>query len=248
MNSNTQFINACKSGDLNLVQKMLNDKPELKNILNLETGFYYACTKGHLDVAEWMYSISEYHMYIDVDTFIWSCGYGHFEIAQFLFKVDPNLNTLPKSTQAFTIACGNGKIDVAEWLLTLPNNYKDSDYADAFGNACIVNNLVTAQWLFSIKKEICISAIENQTYIFTHTCRNNSAKVALWLQSLMPMKFIVKTIEYEYKDGSMIQKITNSSIRPTNESNALALITMLEKTGYGNQLRADLLSSACKSI
>jgi hypothetical protein len=77
-----------------------DDIDDIDNIKsNIQHYFLFSCRKGHLDIAEWLYSISK----TDMNTKI-------------------NINA--KDDFAFRWACLNGHKDVAEWLSILDSRYQ----------------------------------------------------------------------------------------------------------------------------
>lgn len=245
MYAQTQFVNACRNGDLQKAKHLLSTNHTINILENIKNEFKNACKNGYLHIAEWLFSLKQ-NQYInmsifDTETFVWTCGYGHLQVAKYLYKINSNINISNGANEAMLYASGNGHLDVLIWLLSLPNDYSEHDYFEAFRYACYAGKIFTAQYLFSLKPEICINVVKIIP-LFLEICKSNYTDVALWFQSLMPFTYFVKTIDIIGWDINTIQKITNYGIKQPNESNTLALITLLEKKGYENQLHADLLN------
>ena len=89
----TQFIKACKNGDLDKAKRILKDNPTLNIHACSDFAFRLACGYGHLNIAQWLIDLSK-----DTETY----G-GPIDIHAF-------------SDFAFRVACYHGHFDIARWL------------------------------------------------------------------------------------------------------------------------------------
>jgi len=115
-----------------------------------EYKFINACQKGHLEVAQWLYSLGGVNIHIDDEyAFSWTCRMGHLEMAQWLYTLG-GVNIHIYNECPFRWACEKGHLEVAQWLYSLGglNIHIDNEYA--FRWACGNGHLETAQWLWSL--------------------------------------------------------------------------------------------------
>ncbi len=97
--STQKFLNACKKGSIKEVQYMYND-----NTINVQNGlaFIYACTNGHLELAQWLCYLGERRLIPVIDK--WSPG---------------NVNIYANNNLAFRSACMYGHLKVVQWLYSI---------------------------------------------------------------------------------------------------------------------------------
>ena len=55
--NNDVFINQCMLGNMHVIQKLLQIKPNINISDDYERAFRFACIHGHLDVAQWLLQI-----------------------------------------------------------------------------------------------------------------------------------------------------------------------------------------------
>ena len=87
--------------------------------------FRYACKKGHLEIAQWLYTAFQ----LTVDdarsndnfAFRYACIYGHLDMAKWLYTTFQLTIEDVRSAKnhAFRLACMKGRLDVAQWLFTV---------------------------------------------------------------------------------------------------------------------------------
>ena len=96
---NEQFIDACKSGRLEVVKYLLTS-PELTEHANIhaenDLGFRSACVQGHLEVVQFLLTSPELKEHADIHArndfgFICACDLGHLEVVKYLI-IDMNID------------------------------------------------------------------------------------------------------------------------------------------------------------
>ena len=144
MNYQQQFITFIQNGKLPEIQSFYEQYK-----LHDEEAFCWACRKGHLDVAQWLYKnkptidISSYNDY----AFRYACQNGHLDVAQWLYKIK-HTSDISDLNELFRIACYNGHLNVAQWLYQIkPTIDISADDEYAFHRTCINGHLDIAQWL-----------------------------------------------------------------------------------------------------
>ena len=106
-----------------------SDLHNIKRTLNIHNityeYFIYACIKGNIKIAQWLYEIKS-----DIDiskdneyAFRYACCNGHIDIAKWLLEIKPNIDISANNHFVFIYACYNQKIKLAQWLCTLYGNY-----------------------------------------------------------------------------------------------------------------------------
>jgi hypothetical protein len=114
-----------------------------------------SCRNGHLEVAQWLWSISNetinIHAYNEW-AFRCSCYHGHLEVAQWLWSIcNGTIDIHACSGWAFRSSCANGHLALAQWLWSISNEMIDI-HADecAFRRICENGYQEVAQWLWRI--------------------------------------------------------------------------------------------------
>jgi hypothetical protein len=167
------FLFACLYGDLQIVKELDGD-------LEYDRGFLRACQRGHLEIAQYLYSlvsIDDLQIYFNL-----ACEYSKLNVAKWLYSLAPQRVDLP-----FTFACACGHVEVAEWLHGLGGiNHHDDEYQ--FLYACKNGHLEMAKWLASLQRSSgSLGGIDHHVkndYAFRHACANGHLEVAKWLASL----------------------------------------------------------------
>ena len=111
--------------------------------------FRLACGKGHLEVAEWVYSLGDVDIHALGDyAFRWACGNGHLKVAKWVYSLG-DVNIYTYGDYAFWWACKSGHLEVAKWIYSLGgvDIHVRDDYA--FQLASRNGHLEVAKWLKS---------------------------------------------------------------------------------------------------
>jgi hypothetical protein len=121
--------------------------------------FLSSCANRHLEVAQWLWSISNEMIDIHADSeyaFRWSCENGYLEVAQWLWSISNEIIDIHAEDEwAFRWSCQQGYLEIAQWLWSISNRTIDI-YAKnewAFRMSCINGHLEVAQWLRSISNK-----------------------------------------------------------------------------------------------
>jgi len=156
--------------------------------------FNWACEKGHLEVAQWLYSLGDVNIHIkDDEVFRWACQNGNLEVAQWLYSLG-GVNIHFKDEEAFTWTCVYSHLKVAQWLYSLGGVDIHIHNDKVFRWACEKGHLKVAQWLYTLG-DVNIH-IHNED-AFRWACFYGHLEVAQWLWSLGG--FHKEGIETEYQ-------------------------------------------------
>lgn len=157
INIQQQFQTACKEGNLYEVKTLLNNYSDIDISKDNEYAFRWACCNGHLDVAQYLWSLWKF----------------------------PAINLSAYSDAAFVSSCRNGHLKVAKWLFSLYKFYvSNSMCKHAFVSSCKNGHLHIIEWLLNVKPNINISA--NDEYAFISACENGHLSVAKYLLKMSP--------------------------------------------------------------
>lgn len=171
------FYKSIRIGKLNVSKYIykINIKPKIDLHTDHELAFRLGCKYGHLEIAKWIWNISNKTIDLHRDNyciFQITCQHGHTEIAKWLIDISGNtINIYADDNLAFRWSCENGQIETAKWLHSLDVNINALDNY-AFKWSCRNGHLEIVKWLFSISK---ISIIKffldpaNYDYIFSNS-------------------------------------------------------------------------------
>ena len=118
-----EFIICICNGNLRGAKQILKNHHTIISVNN-EDIFRYACYKGHLHIAQWLYEIKPT---LDISAeddwaFKIACYNGYLQLAQWLYQIKLTLNISANTEEAFRLACLDGHLDVAQWIQSLNLN------------------------------------------------------------------------------------------------------------------------------
>ena len=128
-----EFHEACKSGDLQLVKRLIDIDNINTTCPDGYTGFILACKKGHNDIIKFILNFTRRYsthfrqkVLNKIDKrghtgFIYACGYNHINVVFTLVTdehVDVNLSG-PNSINGFIAACYRYNVNIVKYLLTI---------------------------------------------------------------------------------------------------------------------------------
>ena len=210
------LLNACMKGYIDIVKWILTDNLQYINM--------YIRGYERYDELYYYYGVA----------FRTACEYGHLELVKWLVSVKPNIkfsfsNEIfpPYYSDALRFACENGHLEVAKWLISIESevvvcndkigrlllngrcmttleNGSSFEKNNAFIVSCKNGHLEVAQWLFSIKPDIDISADDD--YVFFIVCRRGYLEMAKWLLSVKPDIYITNNINNAFKDACVYNR------------------------------------------
>lgn len=192
--------------------------------------FGNVCSNGHLEVAQWLYSLHS-DIIIDSDPkfdennkcdftvngylFERVCSNGHLEMAQWIYSVIPNIiykvskdeNKKIFNFSFFEMACGGGHLEIAKWLYSLVHNfdilgeeYEDSNVITFVSESDQLNIL---KWMFSINKSRMIREITDIIYISSNY---GSIKILNWLLKIEKSQ-IIRESQNILQNGIIMNKM-----------------------------------------
>jgi len=144
-----EFTRACYYGKM-LVAKYIYSKHNINLHTGDEWAFRWACKKGHIEVAKWLF---EQDPKIDIHAcsewaFQGACENGHMEVAKWLFELDHKhrVDIHKYNELAFRLTCRNGHLEVAKWLIELDHKidiHVNDNEVFKYGHSEVVGWLAT---------------------------------------------------------------------------------------------------------
>ena len=130
-NNETDFISFCMNGEVNQVQWLLENYPNINISDKNENAFRMACEAGNLKVAQYLLKIKpDINISAnDEEAFRYACEYGELEVAKWLLQVKPNIDISALNNDAFIYSGYSGNLYITKWLYSL-NPFKYSLYLD----------------------------------------------------------------------------------------------------------------------
>ena len=84
------------------------------------------------------------------NAFIISCKNGHLEVAQWLFSIKPDIDISANNEYIFKEVISRGYLEMAKWLFSVkPDINITNNINNAFKNACVYNRWEIVQWLLT---------------------------------------------------------------------------------------------------
>ena len=172
------FEFCCNLGHLDIAKWLLEIKPSItSNIASIITKnnnriFYSAFTNGDIEMLKWLFNIQpDNDVFYHIQNFFGACENGYFSVVKWLIDIDiimamvmdidSNLATDLKfdanMNEAFAIACSNGHLEIAQFLLEFQPTIKsfNNDH-ESFKNACDNGYIEVAKWLASLDSRYII--------------------------------------------------------------------------------------------
>lgn len=121
----------CVTGNINKLKEYYLNNPTIDIHHNNEEMFGLSCAYGNLNVAEWLFQLSQnkeiglINIHAENEgVFYVACQNGHLEIAKWLWKLshDKNIGSINihnYNEYPFTASCKRGHLEVAKWLWKL---------------------------------------------------------------------------------------------------------------------------------
>lgn len=146
---NDQFIDSCRTGNLNEAIRLLTLGANLHAENN--SAFLDSCQYNHLEIAKWLHSLdADIHVKYG-SVFVDSCADGYFEMAKWLHSLGTDIHA--KKEDAFIYSCKGGHFEIAKWLHSLGTNIH-SQNEGAFKYSCKNGHFEIAKWLYSLGADI----------------------------------------------------------------------------------------------
>jgi ankyrin repeat protein len=184
---NADLVQACKDGDLDLVQFLLNDKE-----LPLKAQLYYiadnmeysnslliSCANGHLNIVKYLCTSEDLSDRRRSDNKVeaalsTAAAYGYLDIVRF-FMEDGRIDYLDihKNPNAFISACGSGELEIVKYFMSSPYIKVHTDpekYVLGFKKACANNYVNIAQYFLEDTDLLQSLVTENYKEIFSNAC------------------------------------------------------------------------------
>ena len=132
------------------------------------------------------------------DALIKAIGEGCLHTINLLKETTPNLQlngTMWDRGYPFKVACANGQIHVARWLLKeAPGIDVSIDCEDPLRYACREGHFEIVKWLYDINPNMDVTVCFFQP--FTNACNNGYIEIAKWLYATFPeVREMVKNAE-----------------------------------------------------
>lgn len=195
----TCFVKACRRNDIDTVTKLYRNQSVDFDIDSL---FAYVCKRGYMQIAKILYkmgmhlnastSTNKFNIYRRGEFILMaSLEMGQLEIAKWLIECGIDIGRIYK--KAFMKACGNGKLEIVQWLYSLRVINQPPDiYSIAFFKACGHDQLEIAQWLHSLKAfsndcghDLYVTNVHYKCeYALRISCFNGLIDIVKWLYSL----------------------------------------------------------------
>ena len=140
-------LDTIKNVILNVKEMNILDDFSKELLSNAKKGFIWNCENGHINVAQWLYSLGDINIHANNEhAFRGSCMNGHINVAQWLWSLG-SINIHTYDEDAFRCSCNNGHINVAQWLYSLGgiNIHADNEYAFSYSTDKVL------KWLNNIK-------------------------------------------------------------------------------------------------
>ena len=155
--------------------------------------FREVCQRGHLNIAQWLYSLKciNIHVWND-EPFRLACVNNHMDLAKWLVSISLPGCGIYTANNTFGQVCMQGHFGMAQWLVSISQPGRDMETSNkidihahdecAFRWACEYGHLDIAQWLYTLDK---IDIHARNSYAMRWAQKMNHINVVGWLQQLV---------------------------------------------------------------
>lgn len=156
----TPLLDACRRGDLSLVQRLVAEDPRrvsAERNAKGNTALIIASWYGHLEIVTWLVTEAGADPRTErgcdgISAWLAACASNNLDVAQWLLREDGDCYRQRADNQApaFLLACALGHLDVARWLHACGLRIepeRDADGADALFYASYLGHLDVVKWL-----------------------------------------------------------------------------------------------------
>jgi hypothetical protein len=170
------FQIACRYGSIGIAKWLVHEH-QVNIRADIKYAFKRACKNGNTEIAKWLLQnyLDDYiGDYIGDSVFGLACKYEQFEIVKLIIQYHPaNIDTNIRF--AFALACANGRIKIAKWLIQ--NCQVDINLDDAFRWACENGRIDIAKWLV---QDYQINVHTADEYAFKTVCVYGHKEIIIW--------------------------------------------------------------------
>ena len=163
--------------------------------------FSNACCQGHLEIAQWLYSMNpEMNILgddIDLEVII---EHHYLDIIQWMFSIDKR-TMIREMNNIIHLSSKFGAMNILDWILSTQESQIIRESQNILQNGIIMNKMNVVEWILEIKPDVSIS--DNENKIFHHVCKKKYLHMAQWFHTRNPDKFHFVVNE----DGSITPNI-----------------------------------------
>jgi hypothetical protein len=178
--------------DFEKIKEYLEENPNVDISTKYETVFRYVCMIGELNFAKYLLEFSKKRMQ---NNFLSNKEENNNAIT----STYPEIDISAMNDDAFRKAIYYGHFDIAEWLLEIKPEIKNTvNYDYAFHFTGLSNgNLDTAKYLFNLKPELKNTIQQYQS--FEYSCYNGHINVAKWIVEIKPDILNLVNMDSQYE-------------------------------------------------
>ena len=195
------FSYSIGKGNLKSVQWIYSTLlPKCRKQLNILTAFWSSCSKGHLEIAKWIFQLAiengEPINIYEHGNFVFTNSYenGHLKIIKWIYDISLK-NNKPmdihyKNNIGFYKSCELGYFEIVKWFYEQSvKNGKDIDLQKAFTSTFYTsddNKMKISKWLYqlAINNGTHINIRASNDFVFRSSCAMNCLKACDWLCKL----------------------------------------------------------------